>query len=127
MKNYIILDTKQYMTVFGEWQPLINKPSSVRYLWNGNTDVTYGPGLPQEWRGMVRVPVTASGSWGSISNMRTTLMKKQSVSFTDHYEETYSVHIIGEITEDSFTPGWDNATNVFHIPVRLVKVEEDSA
>jgi hypothetical protein len=127
MKDYIVLDNFQYKTVFGNWKPLINKPSRVKYLWNGETDVTYGPGLPYEWSGLVRAPVTATGAFGDIDDLRETIIKKEEVDFEDHYEDKYTVHVIGEITEDSFTPGWDSATNVFHVPVRIVRVSEETS
>jgi hypothetical protein len=122
IRNYITLNGKKYMTSSRQWDPVIVKPSTVRYTVDpaGVTDITYGPASAQEWRGVLMVPVSPATGWGSISDLVSVLATLGAVSFTDHYGASYSVHIIGEFPERSLTPAWDGASNEFRIPVRLV-------
>lgn len=124
MNNYITLDGKKYYTPFGGWSPaMINKPSTVELTSDGSIDVTYGPASFYSWEGEIEGPVTSPGTgWGTVSDLKTTIAKRQTVKFYDHYGVTeYDVHIIGPFSERSYSPKWDSASNIMIITVSLVE------
>jgi hypothetical protein len=53
MNNYIELDGHKYVTPFGKWVPVIDKPSTARITLDGDLDVTYGPATWKKWQGMI--------------------------------------------------------------------------
>lgn len=123
MNNYITLDSKKYYTPFGVWSPpVINKPSTVEITSDGTTDVTYGPASFLSWEGDIEAPVTAPATgFGTVSDLSTSLAKRQTLAFYDHYNTQYSVHAIGPFHSRSISPKWDSASNVFLITVNLVQ------
>lgn len=122
MNNYIVLDGKQYITPAKQWIPIAKKPSTVRYTLEGQPDVTYGPVVPVEWKGVIRVPYTpVTSAWGSLDDLRTSLAQRTFMLFTDHYGVQYTVHVIGEFPEQSITPFWVGPDNDFDVPVRIIK------
>jgi len=123
MNNYINLDGKRYLTPHKRFNAMPAKLSTVRKTLAGATDVTFGPAIFTEWQGVIEAPITPiSGSYGTIADLRTSLAKTVSVGLTDHYATSYTVYIVGgPYTEESFTSMWDGASNVFYVPVRLVK------
>lgn len=123
MNNYISLDGKYYFTPFGRWSPpLINKPSTTKVTSDGSTDVTYGPASFLSWEGDIEAPVTAPGSgYGTVSDLMTSLAKRQALTFYDHYNTQYSVHAIGPFQSSSMSPKWDSASNIFLVTVNLVQ------
>lgn len=122
MNSYVILDSKYYTATHSTWKQSQERPMMMRTLLSGTRDIVYGVDFPNQWEGKLRVPVSASGSYGTISDFRTTYAKKQSLSFTDHLGNAYSVVILGNITEESLTPMWDASANVYLIPVQIVEV-----
>ncbi len=58
MNDYIVLDGKKYKTPAKFWQPYVDKPATVRKTLLGDTDVTFGPAVTEEWRGQIEGPVT---------------------------------------------------------------------
>jgi hypothetical protein len=123
MNNYITLDGNKYATNAKGWKVINGKPGTERYTLLGALDVTYGPATPKCWEGEINGPVTArAAGWGTIVTLRTTLAKKQAVSYTDHYGTTVNVHCLGDFAERSLSTQWDGATNVIYVSVRLVKV-----
>lgn len=122
MNNYITLDGYKYATNANKWEEVTFKPTTVRYTLNGGVDVTYGPATPREWIGEILAPVTARAEgWGTINTLKTTLVKKLAVAFIDHYGYSCNVHCIGEQRGRSLSPRWDDAQNVFFMPVELVE------
>lgn len=121
MNDYIILDSKYYTAPFGEFHPERTKPARIRTTLSGSVDVTYGPAVVQAWEGNIWAPVSASGSYGTIGDLRTTIAKMQSVSYTDHYGNSHTVHIIGPFRERALTPVWDSIYNKWRVSIRLVK------
>jgi hypothetical protein len=123
MNNYMTLDGKKYMVPFGAWKVRQRKPSSEKYTAGGNLDVTYGPATPYEWEGKIIAPVTPiDGTWGDIDDLRLTVAKRTSLSFTDHHSVAHTVHLFGPFTEETMSPMEDAATNEFRVDCRIVKV-----
>jgi len=122
MNNYITLDGKKYKTIHKQWTPGSDKPSTLRRTLLGSLDVTYGPGTFNDWQGKIEGPVTPiDGTWGSIADLRLTIVKLTSVSMTDHYGVTFTVHILGPFQEESRSSMWDAASNMIYVKMRIVK------
>jgi hypothetical protein len=123
MNSYITLNSKKYKTSSGSWSPAsVNRPVQVKMLLSGRNDVTYGPAVAKRWEGEVVAPVSPATGYGSISDLRTAYATLSALSFTDHYGDTYSIALLGSITERSKTPMWDGASNSFLVPIVLVPV-----
>jgi len=121
MNNYITLDSKKYFTHGKSWHPEPITPQTVRVMLNGNLDVTYGAGSLQIWVGEIEGHVTSPGSgYGTIADLRTSLLKKQTLSFTDHYGTTYTVAAQGPFAERSLSVKWDGTGNVIFVKTRLI-------
>ena len=123
MNNYIILDGYWYTAPFPEFNPEgPTKPARLRKTLAGATDVTYGPAVTEAWQGSIWAPVSASGSYGTIANLRTTIAKMQAVTYTDHYGVNQgTVHILGPFRQRPQTPVWDSSLNKWKVTLRLVK------
>lgn len=121
MNNYITLDGKKYATQANDWTPMYDKPATARYNLNGGVEVTYGPGVLSSWEGTIRVYQSPPSGYGSLTDFITTYNKLTSVSMTDHGGTTHTVHLIGAIKQKSLTPMWDSNSNVYFIPVKIVK------
>jgi hypothetical protein len=122
MNNYVTLDGHRYKAVFGQYAQARSKPARARKNLAGNTDVTYGPSVTIAWVGEFVVPVTASGSdWGNAADLRTTYEKMENLTFTDHYGNSHTVVMLGELSEDTMLPVLDSALNRFIFKVNLVK------
>jgi hypothetical protein len=127
VRNYIVLDGKWYKTPAKSWNPVTNKPGTVRATLLGSVDVTFGSAAIREMQGQIEALAQAHlppNNWGTIQDLRTTLEKCQSVPFTDHLEDDYEVVLIGPFKEDSFTSLWDSAENTFKVSVRIIKVRK---
>lgn len=122
MNKYIILDGKKYATNASNWKPVYSKPHTERRTLTGEIDITYGPSTLFAWEGEINAPVTPRDiGWGTIEDLRTTLLKKQAVAMTDHRGGVYDVHCLGDFADRSLINVWDSAVNVFYVNVRLVK------
>ena len=122
MNDYIILDTHWYTAPFPEFSvdgP--TKPGKLRKTLAGDTDVTYGPAVTDAWAGNIWAPVSASGDYGTIVDLRATIAKLESVGFTDHYNVAHTVHILGPFRQTSLTPVWDSNLNRWKVTLKLVK------
>jgi hypothetical protein len=119
MNNYITLDSKQYKTNGKNWKPEDIVPSTERILLSGVHDVTFAAATLLVWSGQIEAPVIAAGSWGTITDLRTSLRKRQLLSFTDHYGTAYNVKATGPFKEDSKSVKWDGNSNVIFVQVRL--------
>ena len=118
--DYIILDSKYYRTTHKTWTPEVITPMLSRGLLNGNLDATYGPASWLMWSGEVIAPATASGSYGTIADLETTLKKKATVGFTDHYGTAYTaVHLIGPFPKRSLSPNWDVSDNPIYVQIKI--------
>ena len=125
MNNYIILDGYKYATVANNWNPIKDKPSTVRYTLSGNLDITYSSASPVSWEGEIAGPVTARDvDWGTIDTLRASLAKKVALDYQDHYGDTYTVHSVAEEKQRSLMPVWDDPNNVIYIQVQLVMESE---
>lgn len=122
IRNYITLNSLKYMASSKQFDPVRIKPSTVRYTADPTSvlDVTYGPAVAKEWRGILLVPASPASGWGGISDLRSAFDTLGSVTFEDHYGTSYNAHLIGQFPEHSVTPAWDGSSNEFHILVRLV-------
>jgi hypothetical protein len=122
MNNYITLDGFKYVTPFGKWTPVMDKPATARIDLLGGLDVTYGPATWQRWQGMIEVAANPTTGYGSPYELRATLAKRTAVTFVDHYGETYNVHLLGPFPEMSFTPVWDGNSNVIFFQLTVVGI-----
>jgi len=122
MNNYITLDGFKYVTPFGKWTPVMDKPATARIDLLGGLDVTYGPATWQRWQGMIEVAANPTIGYGSPNDLRATLAKRTAVAFIDHYGENYSVHLLGPFPEMSFTPVWDGDSNVIFFQLTVVGI-----
>jgi hypothetical protein len=122
INNYITLGGCKYKTSAATWMPKFDRPVQVRRLWNGNRDVTFGPGGMSSWTGDIIAPVTAAGDYGDIEDLRALYSEDTTQAFTDHYGVSYNVALIGSIGERSKLRMWDAASNEFLVPVILVMV-----
>jgi hypothetical protein len=93
--------------------------ANSRILADGSLDVTHGPTTVYLFQGEIAADVTPDSGYGSISNLRASLVKKQAFSFTDHYGTTYTVHAIGPFPERALSPKWDSASNIFYVSVQF--------
>jgi len=120
IRNYVIIDGKKYRAIHGKWIPVPRKPMTVRYTLHDTVDVTYGPGVFKEWQGPIEAPVTPDdASWGTIDDIRTSLAKRQGVTYEDHYGDAYTAHIQGPFPEASLQPVWDGVENKFQIVIKV--------
>lgn len=134
-RNYIKLGVdasslKRYKTVFQQWKHIIRNPNTSRYLWDGCLDVSYGPALPEEWIGVIIVPVTsADASYGTFNELMVPLMTRAPIKFVDHsgflngqnVETPINVISLGDYEEDSLTPWLFDDWNSYFISIRLVR------
>ena len=118
MNSYITLDSLKYSTTQQRWVPTTLKPGSVRFTIEGTIDGTYGPDVFYVWQGEIRAPASAGAGWGTISDLRTTLAKRQSLTFIDHWGTSHPVHIVGEMPERFLTPDW--ASSLGFVQVRII-------
>lgn len=121
MNNYIVLDGKNYSTVFGKWNEIIDKPGTVRPCLDGVLDGTYGAMSLVGFEGVINVPVTARFTgWGIRADFKTTILKRETVVMTDHEGNSYNVHIQGPFRYNSLTPIFDGTHNVLQYQVRIL-------
>ena len=123
MNDYITLDGYKYRTAFKTWRPAILPMANSRILANGALDLVHGPTVVYIFAGEITADVTPDSGFGSISNLRATLEKKQALSLTDHYSTAYTVHAIGPFPERSLSPKWDSASNIFYVSVQFKGVK----
>ena len=120
MNDYIVLDGKKYTTTHKQWQPMIDRPVVIKKLLSGTRNVTFGPTMKPIWQGAVRAAVTPEAGFGSIDDLRTTYYKLESLSFTDHYGDNFTVVLDRRVNEASFSPKWDGAENKFEVSLTIV-------
>ena len=120
MNNYITFDGKKYKTKHGDWVPKPFRPRTVRVTAGGSLDATFGPSAFNIWQGKIIAPVTPDGAgWGSVSDLRASMLKASSLSMTDHYGTAYTVVVVGGGEEESRSPMWDAASNEFLVNITL--------
>ena len=66
--------------------------------------------------------VTPQSLFGSIEDLRTTYRKREVLSFTDHYGDTFSVVVDRSVDPRSLAPVWDQTDNTFKVNVTLIKL-----
>ena len=119
MNPYITFDGLKYRTSHKAWRPAIQPMANSRVLANGELDVVHGPTTLYLFAGEICADVTPDVGYGSIANLRTSLLKKQAFTFIDHYGTTYRVHALGPFPERSLSPKWDSASNIFYVTVQF--------
>ncbi len=120
MNDYIVLDGLKYRTTHKQWQPQIDRSVVIKKLLSGARNVTFGPVMKPIWAGAVRAPVTPEAGFGSIEDLRTTYYKLAAVAFEDHYGTAYTVVLDRRVNENSFSPKWDAASNMFEVNLTVV-------
>jgi hypothetical protein len=127
MNNYITLDTYKYKTLQRAWVPSRNTPSTSRVTLLGDLDITFGHVTLLTYQGELVGPVSVAdtskypgGGWGTITELRASLGKKQALAFTDHEGLTMNVHARGPYPERNLLPDWDNTNNLVYVMVTLV-------
>jgi hypothetical protein len=122
IRNYITLDGKQYKTPAKTWEPTPTRPATVRRTLLGRGDATFGANSWREWRGEVEGPVTSPGAlWGTLGDLRASLVKRQVLAFEDHYGNSCSVVALGPFAERSIMNVWDDPENSIFLTVALVE------
>ena len=109
MNSYITLDSYKYSTTQKRWAPTIVKPGTVRFTIEGAIDATYAPNVFYVWTGEIRADASPAIGYGSIDNLKATLVKRESVTFYDHYGNSHTVHIVGDMPESYLQPDWANS------------------
>jgi hypothetical protein len=124
MNDYVTLDGYKYRTVFGQWTPVFNKPTTVRYPADGTLDVNYGETTYREWAGLFSAPITSEGvGWGTYTTLKASILKNENLSYIDHEDATvHSVAILGGFEVKSRTPDLYGASNKLYMMMRLLKV-----
>ena len=117
MNNYITLDSYKYSTSQERWAPVIVKPGTVRFTIEGTVDATYASNVFYIWNGEIRAEAVAAGGYGSMDTLRATLIKRQGVTFIDHYGSSHSVHIVGEMMESFLQPDWANSLGFVQVRI----------
>lgn len=125
MNKYITLDSKKYSTSQDRWIPTIIKPGTVRLTLDASVDASYGPGVIYQWVGEIRADASPAAGYGSHDDLKATLEKRQGVSFIDHMNDTFIVHITGEFPQTHLVPKWDSSLAFFQ--VRMIGVSTGSA
>jgi hypothetical protein len=120
MNAYITLGGCKYKTAAATWLPKFERAVSIRRLFNGNKDVTFGPSGMTSWEGDVIVPVAGATGYGDINDMRALYALGTTMVLIDHYGVSYNVVLIGTIGERSKLRKWDATTNEFLVPVILI-------
>lgn len=120
MNNYVTLDSKKYTILLRSWRPVSVTGKTIRPTLNDTLDITFGPTTFYDFSGEIVAPVTARGTgWGTISDLRTTLAKKQTLTFVDHYGTSRTI-VVMDGEESSRSAQLDSGTNSFYVKVRMV-------
>jgi hypothetical protein len=122
MNAYITLGGCKYKTSSNTWAPKYERAVTVKKLFNGNRDVTFGPSGMSSWEGDMIVPVTGATGYGDINDARALYALGTTLVMIDHYGVSYNVALVGTIAERSLVSKWDAVTNEFHIPVILLMI-----
>jgi len=122
MNAYVTLDGNKYSAPHGQWAPSTDRPVVVRRLLSGGTNVTFGPAPIQRWQGQLNASVTPASGFGDIDDLRATVAKLESLSFTDHYGTSYTVVVDRSVGEESLSPVWDSAENKFKVSLTLLEL-----
>lgn len=120
--SYITLDGYKYTTLQQSWVPTVSNPSTARLTLAGDLDTTWGVAEVYNFSGEVRADVSPASGYGSPDNLRTSLKKKQQLSFTDHYGTVHSIAVAG-FEERSHSPGWDATDNAFFFTLSMFGVK----
>lgn len=117
---YIVLDGLKYTTLQRSWKPVPVKSSQDRLNLDGSRDVTYGPAVFTDYQGEIVAPVTpADTSYGTYEDLMETIEQLEAVSFTDHYGNTFNVHVLGPFELKSLLPDWNSSSNMWYVDVRI--------
>jgi hypothetical protein len=120
MNDYITLDGKRYKTTKKSWTPETVTPMQSKDYLNGDLNATFGATSLLMWEGVIIAPSTAPTLFGSIKDIDKTLVKRETVSFTDHHGTTYAnVHLIGPFAKHSLFPNWDVAGNPIYVSITI--------
>jgi hypothetical protein len=124
---YIILDGYRYRALARQWRPVPTRSATARLTLQGNLEGTFGAGGMKRWEGLISTthgessPGAADGTLdGNISTLRTSLMKRQALPFTDHTGAAYSVVAIGPFPEQAVQNVWNAPSNKYQVQVQLV-------
>jgi hypothetical protein len=122
--SFVSVDGKKYVTPARAWMPVETKPSQVRITLAGALDTTYGEKCLLEWRGDLMAPYAVTdSSFGTISDLLTSLRKKTQLTFIDHFEVSRSADISGQMARRSITPIWNANSTKWYISVTIKAVE----
>lgn len=123
MNEYITLDGYKYPTLALDWESHPVRPASADLMLNGETAVTFGPAASRQWTGSIKAEVTARDTgWGTITTLRASLVKLTTLSFTDHYGNSYTILCDIRGPEVSLSPIWDATENEFSVKVSMKEV-----
>lgn len=119
--SYVTLDTKKYAALQQAWIPSVSNPMTARVTLAGTLDTTWGTDEVYNWQGELRADVTPDSGYGSPSDLRTSLKKKQQLAFTDHYGVSYNIAVTG-FQERSHSPNWEGTDNAMFFAIEIFGV-----
>lgn len=118
--------SKKFRVVMGSLLPKINKVQTRRRTLTGRMDSQHG----QPWRSWamtLRVKAASDISgYGLLSDLETLFSYNNpaatpstTISFTNHTGTTYSVELLGDISEENLTPYLDGSDAAYLIPIQM--------
>ena len=123
--DYIVLDGLKYRTLAKQWKPQVNKPATARVTLQGEIEATFGVTNILKWQGIIVAPVTAPAvDFGTVDTLRTSLKKREIVSFSDHYGTEYQVVVTGPFDEQYIQNVWNAVTNKVMITVEIMTTQQ---
>jgi len=127
MNAYIELAGKRYKTLASQWEPIVEKPATVRYAWDQTLDVTYGPSSFTGWTGVIEASVLPNANYGTPAELMATLLTQGEILYRDHYGGQYYVHAVGPFKQRSLLNVWDSPRNKLFVSAKLVKARDYAA
>ena len=115
--DYITLDGKRYPVAFTRYQPTEEKIQNVAVTVGGSHVSQHFDFVEYRWVFDLRVPYTGDVTWGDVADLKITY-RKEYVSFTDHYGNTYDVFMEGSIVDIPDSPSIDGVSRCT-VPVTL--------
>jgi len=115
--SYITLDGFQYPVAFTRYQPTEEKAQNVAVSVGGAHVSQHFNFVEYRWVFDLRVPYTGDATWGDVADLKASY-RKEYVSFTDHYGNTYDVFMEGSIVDIPDSPSIDGVSRCT-VPVTL--------
>lgn len=112
------------------YRPIRRKANKIQQTVTGKIDNQVGP-VTMEWQYTLVVAGTTDpdgSDYGVLSELRTLFdlnnpngSPSNVLTLTDHYENTHSVYIVGDMQEEPFSPNLSGSCAWFRVPIHLVE------